>query len=160
MEKSSLVKDISLGEDMVRLILDGDTPSVQFRDLPFTQLWLLCNQCPCLCDPAYFKEFAEIANFLWKGSAFQYIDNIEGYQSFYLSQIELEKMHPTDVFPFRLTDYKIFDISVMHEPRLIENHLHFFVFQTETRIPYRVVSPYPYTSLSTLVHYQILPLKG
>lgn len=160
MENSSLIKDIEVGSETIRLLMDTQPPLVEYREQLFQHLWMLCQQCTLLTDPAYLKEFAEVSNFLWKGTSFQFIESISDYQTFYLRQIELEKEHPTDVFPYRLTDYKIFDVSVMHEPMLIENQVHFFVFQTETGLPYRVVSPFPYTSLSLLVHYQILPIIG
>jgi hypothetical protein len=72
----------------------------------------------------------------------------------------LEKKHPSDVFPYRLTDYKIFDVSVMHDPCVEEGHLLYFVYHTTTGLPYRVVCPFPYTSTSTVIHYQILPIKS
>lgn len=160
MANSSLIKDIHIGGEIIRLLMEDEIPSVEFRDQVIHHVWILCQQCTLLTDPAYLKEFAEIGNFLWKGAAFQFIENIEEYQHFYLNQIELERQHSTDVFPYRLTDYKIFDVSVMHQPALIEDRLHFFVYQTATGVPYRVVCPFPYTSLSPLVHYQILPSQG
>lgn len=157
---SSLIKEIAVGGDQVRLLMEDQSPAVEFRGQIIHQLWILCQQCNLLTDPAYLKEFAVISNFLWKGAGFQFIDQIEEYQHNYYAQIELEKQYPTDVFPYRLTDYKIFDLSVMHDPRLIEERLHFYVFNTATGLPYLVICPFPYTSLSTFVHYQILPLKG
>jgi hypothetical protein len=153
------IKDIAVGSRTLRLIMQDQTPLVECEGNFFNHVWLLGQSVACLSDPAYLKEFAEISNFLWKGLQFQFIDQIANYQKFYTEQVELEKKYPSDVFLYRLTDYKIFDVSVMHDPRLEEERLSYFVYQTTTGIPYRVVCPFPYTSTSALVHYQILPIK-
>lgn len=159
MAYSSIVKEVLLGGEAIRLLMQDETPIVEFRDQYINHLWILCQQCELLNHPPYLNEFAEVSNFLWKGTSFQFIESIEKYQKNYNNQVELEKKNPSDVFPYRLTDYKLFNVSTMHEPRLIEDRLHFFVFNTTTGLPYRVVCPFPYTSLSPFVHYQILPLR-
>lgn len=157
---SSFCSDIIIGSETIRLRFDNAIPTIEFKEQKFNCLWILCQQCPALCDFTNLKQFSIVSNFLWKGSSFQCVDQIDSYQKNYYAQVELEKKHPTDVFPYRLTDFKIFDLSVMHEPTLFDENLHFFVYDTSTGIPYRVVCPFPYTALSTRVHYQILPLKG
>ena len=155
-----LFKEVCVGPYDLRLIVHDQIPLVEFEDQFFNHIWVLVQKIHLLSDAVYLKEFAEVSNFLWKGSAFHFIDCIRDYQEIYLEQVELEKKHPSDVFPYRLTDYKIFDVSVMHEPRLEEGQVAYFVYNTATGLPYRVVCPFPYTSNSTLVHYQILPLKA
>lgn len=159
MSFSTTVKELSIGPYLLRLFMQDETPMVECEGQFYNHVWLLSQQLSCLSDPAYIKEFAEISNFLWKGLQFQFIHQAADYQKFYIEQVELEKRYPSDVFPYRLTDYKIFDVSVMHDPRLEEGSLSYFVYQTATALPYRVVCPFPYTSTSTLVHYQILPIK-
>ncbi len=159
MSFSAAIKEIPLGSYTLRLIMQDQTPVVECEDIFFNHVWLLNQHVLCLSDPAYLKEFAEISNFLWKGLQFQFIDQIAHYQKFYIEQIELEKKYPSDVFPYRLTDYKLFDVSVMHAPRLENGNLFYFVYHLPTGLPYRVVCPFPYTSAFTLVHYQILPIK-
>jgi hypothetical protein len=151
-------KEVCIGPYTLRLLIQNQVPLVEFNDQFFNHVWLLVHHLSILSDPIYLKEFAEISNFLWKGLQFQFIDRITDYQKFYIDQVELEKKCPSDVFPYRLTDYKIFNVSVMHEPCLKEDQLLYFVYNTTTGIPYRVVCPFPYTSTSTLVHYQILPI--
>lgn len=158
MSFSTAIKEISVGPYTLRLFMQDQTPLVECEGQFYNHVWLLSQQLSCFSDPTYLKEFAEISNFLWKGLLFQFIDQIADYQRFYIEQVELEKKCPSDLFPYRLTDYKIFDVSVMHPPRLEEGNLFYFVYHTTTALPYRVVSPFPYTSTSTLVHYQILPL--
>lgn len=155
----STIKEIPLGPSILHLLMQDQTPLVKYEDHVFNHIWLLTQQFPLLSDPTYLKEFAELSNFLWKGLQFQFIDQIAHYQKFYTEQVELEKKYSSDVFPYRLTDYKIFDVSVMHDPRLEGDQIFYFVYNTTTGLPYRVVCPFPYISSSTLVHYQILPIK-
>ncbi len=155
----ALFKEMSLGPYTVRLLLQNQSPLVEFNDQIFNHVWLLSQQISLLSDPVYIQEFAEISNFLWKGTQFQFIDSIPHYQQFYTEQVELERKYSSDVFPYRLTDYKIFDVTVMHDPQIEGGLLRYFVYNTATGLPYRVVCPYPYISTSTLVHYQILPIK-
>lgn len=155
----SLIKEISIGSYNVRLLMQDQIPLVEWEGHLFNHIWLLSQQLPQLSEKTYIKEFAKISNFLWKGLQFQFIDQIAEYQNFYNTQVELERKCPSDIFPYRLTDYKIFDVSVMHDPRCENGQLFYFVYQTTTALPYRVVCPFPYLSTSTLVHYQILPLK-
>lgn len=156
----TFIKEILIGKNSLRLLMQDQTPLVEFENQYIHHIWILSQQITLLTDVAYLNEFSQISNFLWKGLQFLFIDQIAEYQNFYLTQVELEKKQPNDVFAYRLTDYKIFDISVMCEPHINAGHLHYFVYQAETGIPYRVVCPFPYTSLSTLVHYQILPIKS
>lgn len=155
----SAIKEISVGPYTLSLVMRDQTPLVEYEGHFFNHVWLLNQQLSYLSDLNYLPEFAEISNFLWKGLEFQFIENIVDYQKFYIEQIELEKKFPSDVFPYRLTDYKIFDISVMHQPHVENEQLSYFVYHVTTAIPYRVICPFPYTSTSTLVHYQILPIK-
>lgn len=154
------VKEIPLGPYTLRLIMQDQTPLIECDGEVFNHVWLLSQHIAILSDPAYIKQFAEISNFLWKGLQFQFIEDVVDYQNFYIEQIELEKKCPSDVFQYRLTDYKIFDVSVMHEPLLDEGQLFYYVYNTSTALPYRVVCPFPYSATSTLVHYQILPIKA
>ena len=160
MTLSSLIKELSIGPYTITLQLDNQLPVVKFDDQLFNHIWILSQHLPLLSEIAYLKEFGIVSNFLWKGLDFQFIDCIVDYQKQYREQVELEKKCPSDVFPYRLTDYQIFDVSLMHEPKLESGTIHYFVFQTHTGLPYRVVSPFPYTSLSTVVHYQILPVQS
>jgi hypothetical protein len=152
------IKEISMGSQTLRLFMQDQAPVVECEGHFYNHVWLLGQQFPLLSDPIHLKQFAEISNFLWKGLQFQFIDQIAEYQKFYTEQVELERRCPSDIFPYRLTDYKIFDVSVMHDPRLEESILVYFVFNTTTALPYRVICPFPYNATSTLVHYQILPI--
>lgn len=154
-----LFREITIGPYTLHLLMQDQIPLVKFEDQCFNHLWLLVQHIPLLSDLTYLKEFAVISNFLWKGLQFDFIDYIANYQKYYDEQVELERKCPSDIFPYRLTDYKIFDISVMHDPCVEEGNLLYFVYHVSTGLPYRVVCPFPYTSTSTLVHYQILPIK-
>lgn len=161
MSDSTLFKEVLIGPHLLRLLVQNQNPLIEFKKQLFSHVWLLNQQLPILSEHSYIKEFAQVSNFLWKGLQFQFIEHVPDYQKFYIQQVELEKKFSSDVFPYRLTDYKIFDVSIMRDPHLDmeEKNLIYFVYQTATGLPYRVICPFPYTSHSTLVHYQVLPIK-
>ena len=152
------LREIPLSTTLLKLYKIDDFPVIEWEEQFFAHIWLLVQKCPLLSDPHYLKEFAEASNFLWKGETFEYISSIPDYQSFYHTQIALERECSGDIFPYRLTDYQIFDVSCMHDPLLSEGWLTYFVYQVETGLPYRVVCPFPYDGNATCVHYQILPI--
>lgn len=159
MTSRETVKEIHIGSTRFHLLIQGQVPWVECNGQFFNHVWLLIQEHSILSDCPYIEQFAEISNFLWKGLQFQYVDHISDYQRFYTEQVELEKKCAGDIFQYRLTDYKIFDVSLMHEPRIEGDQLHYFVYNKTTGVPYRVVCPFPYEGTSTLVHYQVLPLK-
>lgn len=159
MDSSLIIKELTIGGETLRLLIKDQIPLVEFNNQLINHIWILCQQFTSLNNPAFLSEFAEVSNFLWKGLHFLFIEQICEYRNNYVRQVELEQKHSGDVFPYRLTDYKIFDVSVMHEPRLVDGQLHYFVCHAETGIPYRVVCPFPYLCQNPIVHYQILPIK-
>jgi hypothetical protein len=160
MSSKIVVREVYVGPHQVTLWLDELNTGATFQGQHFAHLWLLVQQIPALSDPIYLQAFAEISNFFWKGQEFEFITTISDYQMFYETQVDLERKCPSDIFPYRLTDYKIFDVFTMHEPYLENNQLIYFVYNVSNGLPYRVVCPFPYLSTSTVVHYQILPLKS
>lgn len=160
MNTKEAIKEIHIGTDKISLSLQNNQPLAEWNNHTFKHLWFLVRAIPNLSNPSYITTFAEISNFFWKGQQFQCIASIPKFQEEYRRQVEMEKKHPADVFPFRLTDYKIFDVSVMHEPKIIKDQLIYYTFNISNGLPYRVVCPYPYPSASTLIHYQILPILG
>lgn len=160
MENRELIKELPVGPYVLKLLMQGNVPLVEKNGQLYHHVWLLAIQMPIISDPAYIRQFAEVSNFLWKGLQFQFIEEIDAYQRFYLDQVEMEKKCSGDLFRYRLTDFKIFDVAFMHEPLIEDGQLLYFVYNTSTGLPYRVVCPFPYTKSSTLVHYQVLPLKS
>lgn len=158
MSTKVLVKDVLIGNEKVQLFLQDQSRIAEWNQKTFNHLWFLVSQCPLLSDSAYIHAFAEISNFFWKGTEFQCIPSISAYQQHYNERIELERQHSADVFEYRLTDYKIFDVSIMEEPQIEGEQLFYFVCCVQNGLPYRVVCPFPYSLDSTIVHYQILPV--
>jgi hypothetical protein len=154
------VQTLPLGEHTVLLELHDQTPVVEYKEQTFKHLWLLVDQVKELSDPKNLEIFAIISNFFWKGTDYQCIHSIASYQKEYVERVDYERKFPADVFEYRLTDYKIFDVSVMHEPLIEDDQIIYFVYNLKNGLPYRVVSPFPYTAPSSLVHYQILPVLG
>lgn len=152
------VLSLSFGNDILHLCLHDHIPVIEYQEKVYRYLWLLINEVKELSQPAYINIFAVIANFFWKGTEFQFIENVSVYQKQYQERVNYERQFPADVFEFRLTDYKIFDVSVMHDAIIEEGQIIFFVCNLTNGLPYRVVAPFPYNVPSTLVHYQILPI--
>jgi hypothetical protein len=152
------IKAIKVGNRTVELISSPGKRLAELEQKTHLVLWTLVQDLTELSSITYIKEFAEISNFFWKGWQFQCIESIEAFQVNYRTQIELERRHAGDIFPYRLTDYQIFDVSHMHEPRIENDNLIYFVWNTENGLPYRVVCPFPYVATSNIVHYQILPI--
>ncbi len=148
---------LSFGQDVLQLCLHDNAPVVEYQDKVYKHLWNLVEEVKDLSNLSHINIFALVANFFWKGTEFQYIESIPDYQKQYHDRINYERQYSADVFEFRLTDYKIFDVSVMHEPIIEEGQIIFFVCNLSNGLPYRVVAPFPYNVTSTLVHYQILP---
>lgn len=158
MNTKRLVKEINIDDEKVSLILNEQIPVVEWNGQEFLYLWFFLRAVPSLSDPLYIEEFCEISNFFWKGVQFQRITSILEYQQEYIQRVKLENEHSADVFPYRLTDYKIFDVSVMHPPKIVDEQLLYYVYNVNNGLPYRVVCPFPYPTTSTKVHYQILPI--
>lgn len=158
MNTRQLHKELKLDSHLLFLFLQGKTPSIEWEDQSYASLWHLIQQLPILSDPSYIEQFAYISNFFWKAGEFCYIESISDYQNFYKQRIEQEKKCLVDLFEYRLTDYKVFDVSVMHIPRIENNQLVYFTYNATNRVPYRVVCPFPYHLNSTYVHYQVLPI--
>jgi len=157
MTTKQFITEIKIDHCLCRLSLKGETPIVDYDNQTYHFLWNLVQTIPILSDAKHLHSFAQISNFYWKANHFHFIESIENYQKFYLNQVEQEKREPTDIFKYRLTDYKIFDVSVMHSPKVEHEQLAYFTYNLETGIPYRVVCPFPY-HLKHAVHYQILPI--
>lgn len=158
MATKNLMKEVSVGRRKISLFLQDQAPIVEVDHQRFLNVWLLVDEVKELAQLDFVKEFAEISNFFWKGNQFKIVESIPAYQRHYREQVELEKRQPADLFAYRLTDFKIFDVSMMHDPRVVGGQLSYFVYHSETHLPYRVQCPFPYTPTSTRVHYQILPL--
>jgi hypothetical protein len=159
MEERVFIKEIMIENHVISLCIQNQTPIVECNHQRFANVWLLVDHIHLLSHLDYLQEFAEISNFFWKGTQFQFIESISNYQRLYKERVELEKKHPADIFEYRLTDFKLFDVSVMHPPQVEQGQLSYFVFNVTNGLPYRVVCPFPYTaSTSTFVHYQLLPI--
>lgn len=161
MSQQLLIKNIKVGPHLISLTLQDQTPIVECEKKPFANIWLLADQIKELNQESYLCQFAEISNFFWKGLSFQFIHSIPEYQEQYRARVKLEQQHPADLFEYRLTDFKLFDVAVMHAAKVEQGQLSYYVYNTSNGLPYRVVCPFPYTnSTSTFVHYQILPVLG
>lgn len=157
MDTKQVITEIKIGESSLQLFLQEKVPLVEVNGQIYAFFLHLIQAIPLLADHSYLEAYARISNFYWKANRFCFIDSIEEYQDFYTKRIQFEKNNPLDLFEYRLTDYKIFDVSVMHGPKIQQNELIYFTYNRSNYIPYKVISPFPY-HLNQPIHYQILPI--
>ncbi len=157
MTEKQCIQELKVENQSCLLHLQGEFPFVEFNQQTYSFLWQLLHVLPTLSDPKNIDLFAQISNFYWKAGKFQYIHAIEEYQKFYTDRIKQEKTNPDAHFDYKLTDYKIFDVSVLHAPQIESNQAIYFTYDSSTYIPYRVTCAFPYHQKQA-VHYQILPI--
>lgn len=110
----------------------------------FQSLHKLIEAYPELTDQKNFNQLAQLANFLFQGATYKFIDDISAYKEAYTDRIEFEQ-NTFDYMPMRLIDHGVFDINGMHPPRIINDEFVFFVKDFRTEVPYRVTCQYPFT---------------
>lgn len=131
-------------------------PLVRSGDKTYQSLFGLTQAIPVLELNDHLKALAKIANFLSGGAEYQFIEDISKYQEEYLNRVEFEQ-NSFDYIPNRIIDHGIFDVSVMHPPRIINNELVFYVKNDQNQLPYCVSVAYPITKESDGIRYQLLP---
>ncbi|MBB63505.1 MAG: hypothetical protein CMO81_00395 [Waddliaceae bacterium] len=105
------------------------------------------------------QGIAQLMNFILQGSAFDFIDDIEEYQYDYQKTVEWELKNWDSMGP-RLSDYGIFDVTGMHEPKCEKGYLCFYVENALNHIPYKVSIRVPINRDKVEGTYQLLPYTG
>jgi hypothetical protein len=133
-------------------------PCVKFGSASFTLILPLMQAIPALARLHHLKELAHILNFLLSGNEYHFIEDIKQFQDAYLERVEFE--HNTlDYLPSRMTTHGVFDLSAMHPPKISNGKLIFYVKNNYSGVPYRVICPYPITSDTPQLWYQLLPYQ-
>jgi hypothetical protein len=134
-------------------------PAIEINGFQYTSLNHLLQILPQLIHPRHLEKLAQIANFLAKGLEFEYIEDIELFKQNYWQQIEAEQLNLHHETP-ALKDYGIFDLSVMHPPRLMDHKLIFFVKHDYLSIPYQTSLCYPISKELLHMSYELLPISN
>jgi hypothetical protein len=112
-------------------------PAIEVQNQIFQSNEALFQAFPFILHPKHVIKTVQIANFLIKSLDFQYIENIEAFQTDYHQRIESEQASFTQQLP-RLSDYGIYEVSCMHLPQMRKNQIIFFVKNDYTHLPYKV----------------------
>lgn len=153
------VESFNIGQVVADCQIDSSgIPVIAIGDKTFTNLLTLIKAFPILESEDNIKSLALAANFLFQGIKFHIIDDASKYQTEYLKRIEFEEQNINQNLR-RLSDYGIFDVSTIHEPKRVEGKFIFFVREDYTDLPYRVTFDSPIVSESPEVKYELLHYK-
>lgn len=158
MKQTTPAKIINVGKKIaLECYLEaGKTPYIIYEKKRFDHLHAIIKAIPDLANPKQLEPLACLVNFMAKGEEYQIIENTKQFQEEYLNQIEFER-NSLDYIPDRLIDHGIFDVKVMHSPRIINDEFIFFVKNMQSGIPNRVNCPYPISNENPKILYQLLP---
>lgn len=95
-----------------------------------------------------------IHNFFTSGIGFNVIQDSSAYKKKYQERILLEEQ---DQAPPLLTQYGIYDVSLIEEPKIIEYSLIYYVESNALGIPYRVVDNLSKKDEIKICRYELLP---
>ncbi|MFI0434941.1 MAG: hypothetical protein ACH350_04330 [Parachlamydiaceae bacterium] len=152
------IQMISLAPHELFFLFDHeDQPVIEANQVQYRSLGRLLQMFPQLNFSKHLDKLAQIANFLARGLEFQYIEDIESFRLFYYQQMEAEESALL-YEGTHLKDYGIFDLSVIHPPRMKEGKLIFFVKHDYLNIPYQTILHYPIGYGGPNMVYELLPL--
>lgn len=155
-QRSIQIEIIKVSSDIhLECQLEGKHPIVICNQKKYTNLRTLHKDVPELIDAIDLKDLAHLLNFMSSGREYQVLDKVKRYKDEYLARIEFEK-NSFDYLPVRLSEHGIFDVSVMHAPRVVGEEFAFFVKNIESQIPYRVSCLYPIDLEKPDLRYQLL----
>ncbi|WP_068468254.1 hypothetical protein [Candidatus Protochlamydia phocaeensis] len=151
------IQVLHLDQATLYFFFDQDhLPAIQIEGVKYTSLYQLCRDFPHLLAPKQIEKMAKIANFLIKGLEFQYIENINAFKEDYFQRLEAGQTALLQNMPC-LNDYGIYDVSIMHHPKIHNGKLIFFVKQDYTHLPYKASLDFPLKDENFSIHYELLP---
>lgn len=176
-----LTEDINVGELQMKLILDDKAPVVKVGTTVYVSLSKLIKDVPELLHEKYLTMYCKVANFLFTGIMFNFIENPEEYKRLYLKSLHdlassdyiypgsTKNAYPIEEDCYRngqfanmdpytfLAETGPFDVTLMAVPQVKYGQLVFYVEDVIGQLPFRVISPYPYTREDSVVDYELLP---
>lgn len=155
-QRSNPVEIIKVSSDIqLECQLEGKHPVVICNQKKYNNLRSLHKEVPELIDAIDLKDLAHLLNFMSSGKEYAVLDKVKRYKDEYLARIEFEK-NSFDYLPVRLSEHGIFDVSVMHAPRVVAEEFAFFVKNVDSEVPYRVSCHYPIDLETPNLRYQLL----
>jgi len=149
-------QSLKLDDELFELKINEDNiPIVQHGSTHYKDIYKLTIDFPLLTKGRNIEVLSQLANFLFQGTSYKFINNISEYKESYLNRIEFEK-NSLDFLPERLIDHGIFDLNSMHPPVINGKELTFYVYDDHTGVPYKVTCPFPIPANVKAV-YSLLP---
>ncbi len=134
---SSLIFTITLGTSQLDCALERGSRVIEYDGRNYQKLTELVTACPEVRQSEHRVQFAQAANFLFKGLTYEVIDDIKLFQKKYKERLEKEANSLSLDTP-RLADFGNFDLGGMHPPHIENDHMVFYVQHSKTKIPYEV----------------------
>lgn len=151
------IRMLSLGPLELNFLFDRyHQPAIDIEGKIYTSLGGLCRHIPQFSEIEHLEKLAQVANFLVKGLEFHYIEDIELFKEDYAQQLEAGQLQMLNEEP--RFNQGLYDLSEMHPPRIVNQHLIFFVKQEDPTIPYRVSLDYPVCTDEPVLSYEALAL--
>ena len=154
-EMSLLVESYPLESHEAQCLLVNDEPTVEIGGKQFKTVPELLSAYPQIGSNELIDTYCKLANFLFTGVLYTYIDDPEAFMERYDRQTEeAEKTASASNPPFGP-----FCIDEIQKPHIEGGELIFYVEDTYNRIPYRVRAAHPYQKNSDRAQYELLERK-
>lgn len=143
---TAIMSTVNINQDTFLLKFDQRTnaPTIEFKGKKYTSLEELLNECPTLANGKNLIQFCKIANFLFRGTEFDVIEDIPQFQ----------KRYP--VISKVLPQYGVFDITAIKPPEIKNGQLVFYAEHSTMHVPYCVTSTYPFKGEDACYSYSLL----
>jgi hypothetical protein len=151
------IQMLHLDQTKLYFFFDQDhQPAININGAKYTSLYFLYQDFPSLATSLQVEKIAQITNFLVKGLEFQFIENIIQFKEEYTQVLEAGQIDLLHNVPC-MHDYGIYDVSLMHKPKIVADELIFFVKHGYTQLPYKVSLNHPLIKKKFTVQYELLP---
>lgn len=149
----SSIKLFFIEENEFNLLFNSlHQPTIEIANENYNSLKALLQKYPLLVCDTNLPKTVQMINFLLTGLEYEYIDDLEKFKEDYQQRIESEQATLVGN-SVKLSDYGIYDVSFMHEPKLDKGKLIFFVKNDSNNLPYKV----SVDTISSKAHYELLP---
>lgn len=151
---------IRIEEQELNFQFEEDKPIITYNGKIYYSPQTLLQE--LLVSESHLDKIAQAINFFLNGLNFHFIEDIPKYQKEYQSRMDLEGMVLEGIAP-TITHTGAFDVKSMHPPKIIDNHLVFFVINDYTEAPYKVSVPVRLEHMHAYMHavetscYELLP---
>lgn len=143
---TSIIQQETINNEQFLFIYNENTGQcVEYKGKQYSSLTDLVHDVPFLSDPKNIVAFCKIANFIFRGLEFNFIEDIAKYQKLY-----------HEVFSKILPEYGIYDLTPMQKPKIENGKAVFYVENSGTHVPYHASCTFPFKDKSARYDYELL----